>query len=263
MARAWTPSTAKVQFCLASIDAAGRPLGHIAPKYPRRLDTATIRAELLRTGKAPSAQGSGNAYAHWLLDRLTADEALVPPAGGVFWMDTILEVNAPFYGEVLTLAEPLAYYRMHDNNDSQQNSIEVQRFAQTLEAFEDRLTYFTERCLRWGVAFDRQAARECCLWYVEYRLAAAKVPADGKVAFERPSALLGPALRACAGSPFSLRQKLTRGAWLVLVALTPRALAVQLIKARFVVTRRPAWLERLVGSGRRRRKKWPLAEQQP
>jgi glycosyltransferase involved in cell wall biosynthesis len=34
VARAWTPSTARVQFCLASIDAAGRPLGHIAPKYP-------------------------------------------------------------------------------------------------------------------------------------------------------------------------------------------------------------------------------------
>ena len=96
-------------------------------------------------------------------------------------MDTILEVNAPFYGEVLTLAEPLAYYRIHDNNDSQQNSIEVHRVAQTLEAFEDRLTYFTERCLRWRIAFDPQAARECCLWYAEYRLAAAKVPADAKV----------------------------------------------------------------------------------
>jgi hypothetical protein len=28
-------------------------------------------------------------------------------------MDPVLETNAPFYGEVLTLREPLARYRMH------------------------------------------------------------------------------------------------------------------------------------------------------
>ena len=150
-------------------------------------------------------------------------------------MDGIFEVNAPFDGEVVTLAEPLVYYRMHESNDSRQNSIEVHRVTQGLETFEDKLTYFAERCRRWGIAFDPEAARERSLWYAEGRLAAAKRTADGRVAFERPSAVLGPALRACAGSPFSLRQKLARGAWLVVVAFAPRALAAQLIEARFVV----------------------------
>jgi glycosyltransferase involved in cell wall biosynthesis len=261
VARVFTPTMAKVQFCLSSIDAAGRPLGHIAPKYPPRLDTATIRNEILKTGSSPASQGSGNAYARWLLDRVSEDGGFERLSRKNI-MDAILEVNAPFYGDVLTLNEPLVYYRMHDSNDSQQDSIEVHRFTQTAEAFEGKLTYFAERCRRWGIAFDPEAARECSLWYAEYRLAAARLATTGRAAFERPSALLGPALRACAGSPFSLRQKLTRGAWLMLVGLTPRMLAARLIEARFVVTRRPAWLERLFGS-RRPSKNWPLAEQQP
>jgi glycosyltransferase involved in cell wall biosynthesis len=246
VARAWMPSTAKVQFCLASIDAAGRSLGHIAPKYPPRLDTATIRAELLRTGSAPSAQGSGNAYARWLLDRLAADGGLVP--GGVFWMDAILEVNAPFYGEVVTLAEPLVYYRMHDSNWTQQDDLATSRFTRMTEFFDRKLTYLAGRCRQWGIVFHPDAVRDRSLWYAEYRLAAARLTATGKAAFESPFALLGPALRACASSPFSLRQKLARGAWLVLVAWTPRLLAARLIEARFVVATRPAWLERLFDS---------------
>jgi hypothetical protein len=163
-------------------------------------------------------------------------------------MDTILEVNAPFYGEVVTLAEPLVYYRMHDSNWTQQDDLATGRFTRMTEFFDRKLAYLAGRCRRWGIAFDPNAARECSLWYAEFRLAAAKLPADRKAGFELPSALLGPALRACASSPFSMRQKLARGAWLMLVASTPRILAARLIEARFVVARRPAWLERLFDS---------------
>jgi hypothetical protein len=44
------------------------------------------------------------------------------------WMDAILECNAPFYGEVVTLNGPLACYRLHDSNVSLMNTIEP-RFA--------------------------------------------------------------------------------------------------------------------------------------
>src|SRR5215208_2486783 len=92
VARAWTPGVAKVQFPMASIDGEGRPLGHVAPKYPPNLDTETLRRELLTTGSCPATPGSGNAYAKWLLER-------VEPVAGPIWMDGQLEVNAPFYGE--------------------------------------------------------------------------------------------------------------------------------------------------------------------
>ena len=67
-----------MQFPMASIDADGRLLGHVAPKYPRGLDTKTLREFILRFVLA-STPGSGNAYAKWLLEKLSPIE----PAEGV------------------------------------------------------------------------------------------------------------------------------------------------------------------------------------
>src|SRR5215472_1501042 len=71
LASVWTLATVKAQFPLASIDAAGRRIGHVAPKYPPNLDTATLRAQLLHTGQSHSSPGGGNAYSHSLLDRVS------------------------------------------------------------------------------------------------------------------------------------------------------------------------------------------------
>ena len=73
LAGAWTTSTVKAQFPLASIDEAGRLIGHVAPKYPPDLDTATLKAQLLRIGQSYSSPGSGNAYSRALLDRVSHD----------------------------------------------------------------------------------------------------------------------------------------------------------------------------------------------
>jgi hypothetical protein len=62
--------------------------------------------------------------------------------------------------------------------------------------------------------------------------------------------LLAPSLRACFASPFLLHQRLARAAWLVLVAACPTDIAMRVIEARFVIRRRPRWIERLVGSSR-------------
>lgn len=78
IARVWTAATMKAQFLLATIDKDGRPLGHIAPKYPPNLDTPTIRAELLRAGQCPSTSGSGNAYSRLLLDRIRVEGGFRP-----------------------------------------------------------------------------------------------------------------------------------------------------------------------------------------
>lgn len=246
VARAWMPATAKIQFVLASMDASGQPLGHFAPKYPPRLETAEIRTELLRTGKAPCSPGSGNAYARWLLDRVAQEGGFVPPSGGVFWMDAILEVNAPFYGEVVTLREPLVYYRMHEGNDSQQLISDVARFKKMTELFEQKLAYITGRCQRWGIDFNpSRTSRD--LFYVENRMALARLGNRGPW---QALNLLAPSLRACLESPYSTRHKITRGVWLALVATSPRRLARRLIEARFVVPRRPRWIERLIGTAR-------------
>jgi len=257
VAQAWQPGTAKVQFLLASMDADGRPLGHVAPKYPPQLETAAIRAELLRTGSAPSPPGSGNAYARWLLDRVDDDGGFVPPPDGVVFIDTMLEINAPFYGSVVTLREPLARYRMHEGNWSQQGVAGPARFRLMTDLLDRKLVYLAARCRSWNIPFDPAAVAGRNLWYVENRMADARF--EERNGARRALGLLAPSLRACMASPFSPRQKLTRAAWLSLVAVSPRTVAMRLIEARFVVKRRPRWIERLVGIGRRRAGAAPAA----
>ena len=243
VAAAFSPTAAKVQFCLKTMNAAGRALEHVAPKYPSRLETETIRGELLRTGSSPCAQGSGNAYAKWMLEKVKNVDGFNHPFERRLWMDAILEINAPFYGEVVTLSEPLCFYRIHDSNWSAHNCLSSARFSKMVDTFDCKLAYMAERCRIWGITFDPRAARERCLWAFEYRLAAAKLQDDIQNSAESPLDILSPALRASATSPYSWQQRLFRGTWIAAVCFSPRSVAEKLIKARFVVDHRPRWIE--------------------
>lgn len=136
LAATFAATMARVQFCLQTIDDAGRPLDHVAPKYPSHLDTKTIRSELLRTGSSPAAQGSGNAYAKWMLEKVERDNGFEMPAEKRMAMDAAMEVNAAFYGEVLTLREPLGCYRIHASNVTGHLTVSHRRFIRTIDKFD-------------------------------------------------------------------------------------------------------------------------------
>ncbi len=125
--RNWTPATVKTQSPLVTIDKAGRQIGHVAPKYPPNLDTTALRTALLRTGGSPVSPSSGNAYSRALLEAVRRDGGFDLENQREF-MDFIMECNAPFYGEVVTIYEPLACYRIHDSNDNMYNTIDRARF---------------------------------------------------------------------------------------------------------------------------------------
>jgi hypothetical protein len=237
----WAGTTAKVQFPLLTIDKAGRRLGHIAPKYPPNLDTETIRAELLRTGGSPNSPGSGNAYSRSSLERMSADGGFEMENPRDYHMDAVLECNAPFYGEVVTLYEPLSCYRIHNNNIFAMNGIENARFAMKCRTFELKVDYLARRCKVWGVAFDSSAARNGSIWYQECRLAEART--TGNRGEESNFAVLLRALRACAGAPLPLANRILRIMWLMSVATAPRPLARWLIEFRFIPAQRPTWFE--------------------
>ena len=259
LAGVFTPTTARVQFCLQTIDDSGLPLDHVSPKFPASLDTATIRSELLRTGASPAAQGSGNAYAKWMLERIEEENGFATPARKRMAMDAALEVNAAFLGEVVTLREPLGCYRIHDANVTGHLNVSPSRFIRTIDKFDLKLAYMEERCRAWGVDFDPGAARDRALSVLECRLAAAKLePASAPD--EGALDVFWPAVRACATSKYTLRQKLFRGAWIAAVALLPGSAATRLIRWRFVVFHRPQWVETLLRRGRARQS---LVSQQP
>jgi glycosyltransferase involved in cell wall biosynthesis len=237
----WTPATMKTQFPLATIDKAGRQLGHIAPKYPPNLDTATIRKELLRTGGSPNSPGSGNAYSRSLLERISADGGFELENSRDYHLDAVLECNAPFYGEVVTLYEPLSYYRIHDSNIFAMSSIENARFAMKCRTFELKVDYLARRCQVWGIPFDPAAARNGSMWLLECRLAAAKIAGEQ---WEEPIfTTIRRAISACIGAQLPLVNRMLHIVWFVSIAVAPRTLARWLIAFRFVPSQRPAWFE--------------------
>jgi glycosyltransferase involved in cell wall biosynthesis len=107
----WHDGVVKAQFCLATVDAAGKFMGNVFPTYPPGLTPERIRREALRTGLYPCPPTSGNAYARSFLERMMP---LAPVLAGA---DGPLNTVAPLYGEVVTIDEPLGYYRIHGRND--------------------------------------------------------------------------------------------------------------------------------------------------
>jgi glycosyltransferase involved in cell wall biosynthesis len=240
----WLGTTVKAQCCLAIIDKAGRRLGPVTPKYPPNLDTGTIRSEILRTGGSPNSPGSGNAYSRSLLEHIRDDGGFELQYPRDISMDTILECNAPFYGDVVTIYDALACYRIHDNNDSLQNTISKNRFDKMSRYFACKLDYLVRRCLIWGVSFDPVAARNCSIWSLECRLISDKLRGDGDPPGEPVWRILCRALNACINARLPLSNRVIRALWFVSVAVSPQIIAKRLIALRFVISERPAWFER-------------------
>jgi hypothetical protein len=241
VASVWTTATVKAQFPLAKIDAAGHRIGHVSPTYPPNVNTAMLRAQLLRAGQSHSSPGSGNAYSRSLLDHVSRDGGFELEDLSNYWMDNLLECNAPFYGEVVTIFEPLACYRKHDRNLFMPNTIDQARFEKMADTFIRKLDYLALRCQFWGFEFNVAAARERSLHLCECQLVAAKVAPVG--APHKPiSVTLRRGLRAVFSTPGPLLPRIVLLAWFVSVAIAPRTLARRLIALRFIATsRRPSF----------------------
>ena len=243
----WTAATVKMQYPLVTIDKAGRQLNHVAPKYPPHLDTATLRTQLLHTGGSLNSPSSGNAYSRSLLEAVTRDGGFDLENTREHWMDAILECNAPFYGEVVTLYQPLASYRVHDGGYTSRHTIENVRFAHAFRHYDFKLDYFRRRCQFWGLPFDPDVARNRSLWVLECRLAADKLASVRDPMGEPIWRTLSRALKACIDAHLPVSNRIIRAAWFVIVAVSPRIVARRVIALRFISHERPAWLERLTG----------------
>ena len=239
-ANRWTGETVKIQGPLVTIDKAGRQLGQVTPKFPPNLDTEMIRRMLLRTGDAPLSVGSGNAVSRALMESITRDGGFDRETPREMWMEWILEYNAPFYGQVLTIYEPQACYRIHDSNLYHINSIDPMRFAAECRSFEMKLEYFTGRCRKRGISFDPSVARSNSLWLLVCRLVADKLSCTGDSPVWRT---LFRALKVCINNEISVSKRVIKAAWLVGVAVSPRAVSLRLIELRFLPAKRPAWFQ--------------------
>lgn len=232
LAAVWKTNLSKVQYCLATINASGELQDYVWPEYPPHLDTAAIRQQLLREGNYPSVAACGNAYARSFLQRRGIRSELR-------WMDQMLEIDAPFFGDVMTIRQPLAYYRFHGQSDSMTTSVGAERFQKLLAMFDAQLAYLAQRCREQHVAFDLDAVKAGNLWHLELRLILCKL---GLHKEESLPALLVHTLGALSRSSQSGRKKRFLALWHVALFFAPERLARFILAYRFMPQTRPGFL---------------------
>jgi hypothetical protein len=170
----------KVQFQLEGVDIDRRPLLSQFPSFPARYSSAAMRSDNRTIGFYICPPTSGNVYSRRFVmgfsgQHVRRDEFIDGPT----------TLAAPYMGDIVSIPEPLAFYRVHGKNHSQWDkpaadllNFEIQWFERRwsdvremlgdpeLGPVEDRALYVRERRLMLaalGAASGRlpNAARFC------------------------------------------------------------------------------------------------------
>jgi Glycosyl transferase family 2 len=105
----WQPGTAKVHYRLQTMDALGQQLG----THPARaMDSGNVWPVLLKKGRYSTPVTSGNAFDRTVLQQILP----MPEPEFRIAADGYLLSLVPFYGQVVSIEQPLGVYRIHGQN---------------------------------------------------------------------------------------------------------------------------------------------------
>lgn len=105
------PGVAKLQFPLTRIDADGNVISGALPSLETFRDRDALARRVLRSGVYKSPPTSGNVFRRDLCE-------LLREADYDKFVDGAILFAAPFFGDVVSIAEELGCYRIHGRNDS-------------------------------------------------------------------------------------------------------------------------------------------------
>ena len=114
------PRVAKWQWPMIQVDEKMERLGPVWPQYTDRDTPARVVYEIRNTGSYLTPPTSGNAWSRWFLEEVFP--LPVRPKGetgrwGLFF-DDYLHMIAPRRGDVVSLSDPMTYYRLHAKMNS-------------------------------------------------------------------------------------------------------------------------------------------------
>ena len=229
VADAWRPGISKVQVRMARVDADERPLGSTVPPIEGAPSPEAIRRWARTTSEYPTPPGSGNDYARDFLERFFPIRAEDDSS-----TDSTCLALAPFLGDVVTIAKPLASYRQHGGNDSNLFA-DRQRFGREVARALRRQESAERICARLGAPRPDPGCIRFGLHLLQLRAASFRMdrpahpfPGDSRFNIFKDLTL------SLAKGGFERRSKrLAAAAWSILVLLMPLPLASRLIRFRF------------------------------
>ncbi|WP_095012483.1 glycosyltransferase family 2 protein [Tsuneonella mangrovi] len=231
VAQEWQHGLSKVQVLMERVDAEERPLGSLVPPISHAPAPAAIRKWAAKTSEYPTPPGSGNAYSRQFLDRLFP---LGPEHDGS--TDSTCLALAPFLGDVLTIAQPLALYRQHGSNDSDLFA-DRKRFGREVGRAMLRQRSAERICEEAGVTGPEPDCLRLGWHLLQLRIASLRTdphshPFPGDT---RPSMLYDCVRSILAGGFESPQKRILALLWSLATLFAPHDLAAALIRRRFSV----------------------------
>jgi glycosyltransferase involved in cell wall biosynthesis len=123
------PAAVKVQYRMEVMDELGRPTGELKPSPHIRLPSGDLRrSELTFPFDIPWMATSGNAFAAAALDAIMP----IPESEFAASADWYLRHVATLLGEVVSLDEVCAHYRVHGDNAYERQALDLDQVRQTI-----------------------------------------------------------------------------------------------------------------------------------
>ena len=246
VAAAWRPGVSKIHYPLDVIDEVGNSLGAVIPRV--QLPSGNLSQEVLQRGFYVSSPTSGNTFSREILN------TVMPITDENEWRmgaEGYLVFLAPFFGEIVTIPEKIAYYRIHGKSVTAMNgtgSMDSSRMEKLLQS-DIRLRRTLERfSAEHQLTLSPQAVYSHWL-HRKLRLACYKISREvHPFAGDTAARLAWSLVRAVwAAEELGLRSRVFFSGWAMLTALLPTQMAAPLIRLAFSPAARPAFFKRIIG----------------
>lgn len=233
-------SPAKVQFQLQPIDASRADIGAPFPDFVEGYSRAEMLTEVARNGAYRTPPTSGNVYRADVV-------AAIDDVDYERFLDGVTYLLSPFMGEVVTIREPLALYRVHGQNESGFASLAPDKIALEQSRFIARLDHLRQICIRLGVDASSVPDGRSMSFVAERRIMEL-IAADKPI----PLGLVLSLWKRLGRSILPLKTKVIVAVWGGASFFAPRGARKTLLRWRFNPWSRPRLLRRAVASARAR-----------
>jgi Glycosyl transferase family 2 len=225
----WSDRVSKVQVQMGTIDADGNNLRSNFPGYEYVPTQEDCRSWSLDTASYPTPPGSGNFYARWFLASIFPLDHSCGDA-----TDSCCVTAAPLIGDVITIPQVLAFYRVHGSNLGAISGLQPRGLHRQIIRAQQRFEYMKRIALTRGLSVTASGPH-LSLHYLMYRAASFRLsPAEHPIPKDSRYLIIQHA-RAAVLRPqgFGLSSRTLIFLWICAVMWAPFAMAAWLMRIRF------------------------------
>ncbi len=245
---AWKPNVANVQYRLEMIDGQ-RKFTDIYPCLEIRLDSGDVLPILLLKGRYSCLVTSGNAFNREVLAAIlpiTEDKDSSFRTAAEAYIVTLL----PFYGQVVSIEQPLGVYRKHGNNTwaSSGESIQAEQFRKSITHDFDKYQLLADKAPELGYALTHHNLGWQDYLHLQSRIASLRldphnhpIPADSLLVLAYKGYWA-----TWKYAEFNWKRKLIVSTWFLWVGLLPNPIAKSAIYWVFAIYSRPQAIDWIV-----------------